>query len=47
LDKDPGGIAVIFAKKQEKVWKKIISKRNNLKKKEKTFMKNANIVTII
>ena len=35
MDIDLGGIVVIFAKKQEKIWKKIISKRNNFEKKEK------------
>ena len=39
MDIDPGGIVVIFAKKQEKNCKKIISKRNNLKKKEKIYEK--------
>jgi len=34
LDKGPGGMAVIFAKGQEKICEKIISKRNNLKKRE-------------
>ena len=37
LDINPGGIVVIFAKKQEKIWKQIISKINNLKKKEKIW----------
>jgi len=38
LDIDHGGIAVIFAKKQEKIYylKKIIS-RNNFEKKEKNL----------
>jgi len=32
---DPGGMVVIFAKKQEKIsLKKIISKRSNLKKRK-------------
>jgi hypothetical protein len=37
LDIEPGGVVVIFAKKQEKIWKKIISERNNFEKKEKSL----------
>jgi len=36
LEIDPGGIVVIFAKKQQKIWKKIFFKRSNLKKRKKT-----------
>jgi hypothetical protein len=35
LDIDPGGMVVIFAKKLEKIRKKIITKRNNMKKGKK------------
>jgi hypothetical protein len=35
LDINPGGIVVIFAKKQEKIWKQIISKIDSLKKRKK------------
>jgi len=46
LDIDPGGMVVIFAKKQEKVCeKKIISKRNNLKKgKTRGEVKNMKLI---
>jgi len=37
LDIDPGGMVVIFAKKLEKIRKKIITKRNNMKKGKKTW----------
>jgi len=37
---------VIFVKKQEKIWKKkIISKINNLTKKEKTWVRVKNTMT--
>jgi hypothetical protein len=35
LDIDPGGMVIIFGKKQEKIWKQIVSKRNNLKRGKK------------
>jgi hypothetical protein len=36
LDIDPGGVLVIFAKEQEKIWK-IISFGNNFEEKEKNL----------
>jgi len=35
LDKDPGGIVVIFAKKQEKIWKNNYFQNKEFKKKGK------------
>jgi hypothetical protein len=37
LDIGPGGIVVILCKKGGKIWKKLVSKKNNLKKKEKPW----------
>ena len=37
LDIDPGGIVVIFAKKQEKNWKRKLFSKEIIKKKEKTW----------
>jgi len=37
LDIGTGGIVVILCKKGGKIWKKLVSKKNNLKKKEKPW----------